>query len=89
MHEIDCVLLQDFVPWSSLQCVASVTIYSKLVAMVLLPPVLLLLLSAFFLVALAVIDRRDMSADYSQRHARRQRWKYRFYKLTLFTLFLM
>jgi hypothetical protein len=82
-------LMQDFVPWGSVQCVAAVDFFTKLVVMVLVPPALLLLLALGFLLPLAILERRDVSEGYSGKRVARQRLKHQLYKCWLFTLFLM
>jgi hypothetical protein len=49
----------------------------------------MVLLTVGFWIPLCIMERRDLSHDYAQRQARRQRLKHRFLKCQLFTLFLL
>lgn len=77
----------DFIPWSSILCVAAVSFYSRFVLMG-LTPLIALVLVHFLLTVLSTRDAIDMSDDSTQREANKAK-RYRYLKLFWFTAFLM
>ena len=78
----------DFIQWSTVGCVASVDFYTKWIAITMTPIAVLLLVFIFFLLPRWVRDIRD-EEDYDLRRAARERSQRIFWKLFLFTLFLI
>jgi len=78
----------DFVPWQSVGCVQALNFYTKFLVVTLTPIGLLGVLTAFFLLPMYYIDQRDFDDD-DRRRAARKRTLRKFWKLCLFTVFLM
>jgi len=78
----------DFVPWQSVGCVAFFDYYSRLLVITITPVVIFIALVLFFLVPTYIMDRLDFS-DLQERRMARKKTRRTFWKLILFTLFLM
>ncbi len=78
----------DFVPWGSVECVATLTFYDKLLLYAILPPCVLALLAAVPYTLLYVQDRMDFSDSPTWRIQRKLRRR-KVMKLLVFALFLM
>ena len=78
----------DFVPWQSVGCVTLLDYYAKLLVVTVTPVVIFILLILLFLVPMYYLDRRDMRDDASLRAAHK-RSRRKFWKLVLFTVFLL
>lgn len=78
----------DFVPWQSLGCATLFDFYDKMIVTALTPIAIFLLILFFFVLPIAWIDRRDLD-DPVRYHSKRRRASAQFWKLTLFTIFLM
>lgn len=78
----------DFLPWQSIGCAATWTFLTKLTLIALVPPAIFAALILFYLFPLWVLDKRDM-ADSDRYRIKRQVSRIKFWKLTLFTLFLI
>jgi len=78
----------DFVPWQSVGCVTFFDYYTKLIVITMTPVGVLVALLLFFLLPSYYFDTTDMS-DNANFRANRKRSRRQFWKLVLFTLFLM
>ena len=78
----------DFIPWQSMECVTSLDYYTKLLIVTLTPIAILGLIVIFFLLPMYVINKRDMNDDEARRLSNDRRRR-QFWKLTLFTIFLI
>jgi len=78
----------DFVPWQSLGCATKFTYFTKYQIAISIPVGVMLLLFFLFLLPMYVMDATDMSDDESKR-SYRKRARRKFWKLALFTLFLI
>lgn len=82
------VFTMDFVPWQSLGCATDFDYYTKVLVVTITPICIMAALLVFFFVPMMLYDRCDYSDDDSSRvsHARARRM---FWKLVLFTIFLV
>jgi uncharacterized membrane protein len=78
----------DFIPWQSVGCVSGFDFYTKFLVITITPLVILAMIFLFYLLPMYWFDRRDM-VDQSMYRAARKRSRRRFWKLILFTIFLM
>jgi hypothetical protein len=76
------------VPWQSVGCVSKFDFYAKFLVVTLVPIGVLVALYFLFLLPMQYIDQRDMSDAAAGRDARK-RSRRMFWKLVLFTIFLM
>jgi IPT/TIG domain/Transient receptor potential (TRP) ion channel/Tyrosine-protein kinase ephrin type A/B receptor-like len=81
-------ITMDFVPWQSVGCVALLDYYQKLLVVCLTPLALMVILLFFYLLPSYICDKHDMRDDDSFRRLRRHSRR-KFWKLVIFTLFLM
>ncbi len=78
----------DFIPWSSVQCVATLTFYDRLIIVALLPPVVVVLVALVPFMILSAANKSDFT---DSDHTRDQRIlsRQKIVKLLVFALFLM
>lgn len=73
---------------SSLQCVTTLTVYTRCLVWLLAPVFAFVVLLLFWLIPLWICDKRDFN-DNPQNRITRRRWRTNAAKLVLFTLFLI
>jgi hypothetical protein len=78
----------SFIPWGSVECVATISFYTKLVLVCCVPPVVLVLVLGLPWVILFVRNRLDVSDDPTGRQRRREQRR-KLIKLAVFSLSLM
>jgi hypothetical protein len=78
----------NFIPWQSVECVASFDYYTKFLVVSLVPLVILGIISIAVLIPLCWLDRTDMS-DEEEKRLKRQSLRQKYSRLVLFTLFLL
>jgi len=79
----------NLVPWQSVGCVTPFDFYYKLIILCLSPIIVFIVISFLFLVPLYLIDSRDKFLDDDSHKKHRQKLRFQYYKLCLFTLFLI
>jgi uncharacterized membrane protein len=80
----------DFVPWQSVGCVSPFSFYSKLIAITVTPIGIVFLICVFFLAPLNYMARKKYSeAESEYQVAKQKRIRRVFWKLVLFSLFLL
>jgi hypothetical protein len=77
----------DFLPWQSVGCVSSLNFYVKFVMLTIIPLVILMFIAIFFLIPMCLLDRAQ--GGLIQYRTARNRARRKFWKLALFTSFLM
>lgn len=78
----------DFMPWSSLSCLAPIDHLTKSLIIGLVPIGLILLIVVFFVLPLQIMDLRDYRDEDTSRW-RREEMRVQFCRLSLFTVFCM
>jgi hypothetical protein len=78
----------SFIPWGSVECVASVSFYTKLVLVMCVPPVVLLLVLVVPWTGLYLRNRYDHTDDKAVRDARKEA-VHKCFKLAVFALSLL
>jgi len=76
------------VPWTSVKCAVTLTIFDQIVVTTIVPLLVLLALVLVYIVPLLVFDRLDMADSFVRRQERQEK-RAKFWKLVLFTLFLL
>jgi len=79
----------DFIPWQSVTCVATWSYYTKFLIVALLPVGFLLFIALALFIPLFILDRCDRHNDDDTKRKQRGEWRKKYWKLLLFTLFLL
>ncbi len=77
----------DFIPWGSVQCVATLDFYDRLVLIFVVPIGVLILVAVVPFVALMIQNRLDYSDSNEEREHRKQS-RHKIIRLIVFALFL-
>jgi hypothetical protein len=78
----------DFLRWSNIDCVVTMTYYERYLIVIMMPGFLFLVLVGFYLVPMYVLDMRDLTDSQSGRIKRKGNRR-KFWKLATFTVFLV